>query len=521
MPNLGNILGLLGINPASFQQQQQPPMGLLGGLSDGMPTAITPEGMPMPLGQQQPGPFGLLNQPQSQPQSPALPTFAQPDIPAPGAVPAGPAQMPPMPPERPAGVNLSGPLQLPGARPPVPVGGQDMPISPMNPDMPALGARQAGAAMASPAAPQTTPAQGGGFFDKLGTLAGSIYGGGRNPGDNLIALGAGLASGPNWGQGLMKGMSMVNANALTAKKTEEEQKKTQGQFMLAQHLAKQSGGRITPEAALGIIQSGNAGQFLTEQFRSPTSEQEFNIYRQSETQAGRTPLTFDQWYTRNKQIESGVGETAFDQNAAKSQVERLNKTVEAGGQARASLVDIQQMRDISGRLGSQGSAADLKARLGPMAEALGIKIDGLSDIQSFNSIIQRVAPTLREPGSGSTSDIEFKGMLSAMPQLSSNPAAREAILNTMEALARDKAARSEIAGKILNKEIPRQDGDRMMRELPDPMTGFAEFKKQNPQLFGAQPQQQPQGAPPVAGARQAADGNWYVQQNGKWFKVQQ
>lgn len=276
MPNLANILGLLGINPANFQQQQQPPMGLLGGLSDGMPTAITPEGMPMPLGQQQPGPFGLLNQPQSQPQSPALPTFAQPDIPAPGAVPAGPAQMPPMPPERPAGVNLSGPLQLPGARPPVPVGGVDMPMSPMNPmnpDMPAIGARQAGpmaAAPGAPATPQAAPAQGGGFFDKLGTLAGSIYGGGKNPGDNLIALGAGLASGPNWGQGLMKGMSMVNANALTAKKTEEEQKRTAGMLTMAEAMSKRNGQPVAVN--LGILQSGMGAPILQDTLKRDTPQ---------------------------------------------------------------------------------------------------------------------------------------------------------------------------------------------------------------------------------------------------------
>lgn len=32
--------------------------------------------------------------------------------------------------------------------------------------------------------------------------------------------------------------------------------------------------------------------------------------------------------------------------------------------------------------------------------------------------------------------------------------------------------------------------------------------------------QAPHGAPPVEGARQAPDGNWYVQQNGRWFRVE-
>ena len=485
---------MLGLLTQQEPQGAQMPFGILSGMSGNSPA--------MPLSQS----FGLngANMPSMQPQ----------DLPAPGASPVSDPAMPPMPPQRPEGLGFNNPTQAQGFVPPMP------PERPAN--LPAPSAAPAGPA---PSAPASTPAKDEpGFLSKFGDAIGSIYGKG-GPGDSLIALGAGLASGPNWGSGLMKGMAMVNANALTAKKKEEEQRKSAGQVMLAQHISSQSGGRVTPQAALGIIQSGNAGQFLSDQFRSPTSEQEYNVYKQTEIAAGRTPsLTFDQWYTRNKQIESGVGETSFEQGAAKSQVERLNKTVEAGSQARASLVDIGQMREISGRLGSQGSVADFKARIGPMAEALGIKLDGLSDIQAFNSIVQRVAPTLREPGSGSTSDIEFRGMLNALPQLSSNPAARTAILDTMEAMARDKQARGEIAAKVLNREIPRQDGDRMLRELPDPLIGFKAFKEQNQSLFSGQPQATQQGQgdqPPVAGARKAADGQWYVQQNGKWFKVQQ
>ena len=459
---------MLGLLNQQEPQGAQMPFGILSGMPGNGPA--------MPLSQS----FGLngANMPSMQPQ----------DLPAPGASPAGPAMppMPPMPPQRPEGLGFNNPTQAQGFVPPMP------PERPAN--LPAPSAAPAGPA---PSAPASTPAKDEpGFLSKFGDAIGSIYGKGGS-GDSLIALGAGLASGPNWGSGLMKGMAMVNANAMTAKKKDDEEKKAKGQIMLAQHLAAQSGGRITPDAALGIIQSGNAGQFLTDQFRSPTSEQEYNVYKQTEIAAGRTPsLTFDQWYTRNKQIESGVGETSFEQGAAKSQVDRLNKTVEAGSQARASLVDIGQMREISGRLGSQGSAADFKARVGPMAEALGIKLDGLSDIQAFNSIVQRVAPTLREPGSGSTSDIEFRGMLNALPQLSSNPSARTAILDTMEAMARDKQARGEIAAKVLNREIPRQDGERMLRELPDPLTGFKAFKEQNQQLFLAQPQAQSGAAPP-------------------------
>lgn len=486
------MLGLLGQQAG---QTLKMPMGLLSG------NPMTPAPM-------EPQSFSL-NGPM-QPSTQGWSGGVMPgDIPAPGASAAGPAMSPPppMPPQRPQGLGIASPTPAQG-------------LVPIPPERPAgLGVQPA-----APAGLATQPQapQGESTLAKLGKLAGSIYGQG-GPGDNLIALGAGLMSGPNAGAGLMKGMSLVAANALTAKKKEDEQKKAAGQMLLAQHLAKQSGGKITPEAALGIIQSGNAGQFLTDQFRSPTSEQEYKIYQTTETQAGRQPMTFDQWYTRNKQIESGVGETAFEQSAGKAQVDRLGKIVEGGSQARQSIMDIGKLREISSRFGSQGSLANTKLALGPYAEALGIKIDGLDDIQTFNAIVQRVAPTLREPGSGSTSDIEFKGMLSSLPQLSQNPQARGAVLDMMEAMARDKAARADIAGKILNREIDRREGEKMLRELPDPMTGFKAFKEQNPGLFATQAQTPLSGQneqPPLAGARKAADGEWYVQQDGKWFKVQ-
>jgi hypothetical protein len=100
------------------------------------------------------------------------------------------------------------------------------------------------------------------------------------------------------------------------------------------------------------------------------------------------------------------------------------------------LGDINNLREMARRLGSQGATADFKRMIGPYAEAAGINIEGLPDIQAFNSVIQKLAPQMHVAGSGATSDIEFKGMLSAIPQLSANPVAREAILDTMEAQQR-------------------------------------------------------------------------------------
>ena len=50
-------------------------------------------------------------------------------------------------------------------------------------------------------------------------------------------------------------------------------------------------------------------------------------------------------------------------------------------------------------------------------------------------------------------------------------------MDTMEAMARDKIARGEIASKVLNREMTRQEGESALRDLGDPMAAFRAYKK--------------------------------------------
>jgi hypothetical protein len=178
------------------------------------------------------------------------------------------------------------------------------------------------------------------------------------------------------------------------------------------------------------------------------------------------------------------GETKFEEKFGEGQAKRWNGYIEESQNAERKLADIQSMREISQRIGSQGAKANLKEAVGPYAEALGIPVDGLSDIQAYSSVIQRLAPQQRAPGSGSTSDIEFKGFLKSLPTLSQHPEARDVTLNTMEAFARDDMARGDIASRLATKEINRGQAEREMRALPDPMKGFTDWRKANPEAYG-------------------------------------
>lgn len=205
-------------------------------------------------------------------------------------------------------------------------------------------------------------------------------------------------------------------------------------------------------------------------------------------------------------IDLNKGENKFEEEMGKGQAKRFNDLISEGDVAQGRLADIQTLRETSRRLGSQGYSANLKSTIGPYAESLGIKVDGLSDIQLYESITNRLAPTLRAPGSGSTSDIEFKGFMRAIGPLSNAPAAREMILDTFEAASRNDIARADIASRLAQKEITRGQAEKEIRALPNPLEAFREFRKQNPDLVGqaikesAETDRVQRAAPPVTTA---------------------
>jgi len=103
---------------------------------------------------------------------------------------------------------------------------------------------------------------------------------------------------------------------------------------------------------------------------------------------------------------------------------------------------------------------------GPVQGRLAGMFPGVnSAADAFTSIVKRVAPTLKTAGSGSTSDIEYDGMLKSLPQLSSRPEANVAISKMMRAKAEINMARASIVRDVQNGQLSATDGRRKMSEL--------------------------------------------------------
>jgi hypothetical protein len=83
------------------------------------------------------------------------------------------------------------------------------------------------------------------------------------------------------------------------------------------------------------------------------------------------------------------------------------------------------------------------------------------------SIIKRVAPTLRAEGSGSTSDIEYAGMLSSLPALQNYPEANSAIVAMMKAKAAIDIERAQIVRDYANSAQTTEDARAMRSRLSE------------------------------------------------------
>jgi hypothetical protein len=172
-------------------------------------------------------------------------------------------------------------------------------------------------------------------------------------------------------------------------------------------------------------------------------------------------------------------ESKFREKAGGLTAERFNDYVKSGDEARGMVADLDSLREIGSRV-TTGKTAEIKAALGPYAEALGVKIDQLGDLQAYNAITAKMAPRMRVPGSGATSDFEMRQYLEALPTLGKTPEGNEIIANTNQSLLLHRQKVAEIASRAMAEEITPRDAEKMIRELPDPMAMWKKSRGSSP-----------------------------------------
>lgn len=175
-------------------------------------------------------------------------------------------------------------------------------------------------------------------------------------------------------------------------------------------------------------------------------------------------------------VNTGDNSSAFQKKADETAAVRFNEIVTEGSNAQQFLGDMQTLAEIGKNINT-GKGAEIMNALGPYAEAVGVKIDGLGEVQAYKSIVDRLAPRMRAPGSGASSDRDVSMFLSSLPGLGRTPEGNQIIIETFRAIQQSKIAAAEIASKALAGEITWQEADAQIRQIGNPYEAFNAYAK--------------------------------------------
>ena len=125
---------------------------------------------------------------------------------------------------------------------------------------------------------------------------------------------------------------------------------------------------------------------------------------------------------------------------------------------------------------------------GPIQGRLAERFQGFSSAgDALQSIVKRVAPSLRVEGSGSQSDIEYDGFLRSFPSLKNKPEANRAVVEILRAKSGLDIERAQLIQSYQNNEISAQDVRAGLSDLANRSILTPELKAAIGGLYGPKP----------------------------------
>jgi len=143
-----------------------------------------------------------------------------------------------------------------------------------------------------------------------------------------------------------------------------------------------------------------------------------------------------------------TGDKRGDMALKELDIPRAKEFSDAAASARALARD---SRTISNLLRGKSGGALVKLTA-DFARDFGFSSDTVTANDLANALTTRGAVQIRAPGSGSTSDIEFKSYLQAFPSLSNSEAGRELMAKYAESFAKRSARLADHARKLIRED---------------------------------------------------------------------
>jgi len=290
------------------------------------------------------------------------------------------------------------------------------------------------------------------------------------PGQRRPTLGMALAQAAPVGmQAYQGGIDQTLREILISQQMQDAQRKRQQQE--AQQAAMQRFVLTLPEDQRALA-AAFPEQFATQRFReAPGVVGEF----QAAKVAGEIPSTMKlSDYIAMKRppgttVNVGGKPSPFQEASEKKQAEVFSGIQESGLAAQRSAKDINKLGSLLTKVDTGGVAAFKQA-----AGNLGIKTEGLDDIQAAQAIINKLVPAQRPPGSGTMSDADLALYKESLPRLINQPGANKEIVRSMKEINQYIIKEGQIASDVLDQKITPAEGRRKLLELGNPIQDFFE-----------------------------------------------
>jgi len=270
-------------------------------------------------------------------------------------------------------------------------------------------------------------------------------------------------------QAYQGGIDQTLREILVAQQMQDAQRKRQQQE--AQQAAMQGFIRTLPEDQR-VLAAAFPEQFAAQRFReAPGVVGEFQAAKASGEIPANTTLTDYIAMKRPPGTTVNVGEKAspFQQAAQKQQAEVFSDIQKSGLAAQRSSKDVSKLGTLLEKVDTGGVAAFKQA-----AGNLGIKTEGLDDIQAAQAIINKLVPQQRPPGSGTMSDADLALYKESLPRLINQPGANKEIVRSMKDINNYLIKEGQIAADVLDGKLTPAQGRQKLLELGNPIQEFFE-----------------------------------------------
>jgi hypothetical protein len=231
----------------------------------------------------------------------------------------------------------------------------------------------------------------------------------------------------------------------------------------------------TVNGRLVDAQTGQVIANFPDQEKPTNDQRNYEYYRDFEIQNGRQPLGPLEWEQAQRKagattVNTNIGEgDKFYENLDKKNAETFSTLSEGGMTGRSRLAQLNNLETIM-REAPTGAGARVKLMLGD----LGINTEGLSDLQATRSLLEKMVPEQRAAGSGPMSDADIAMYRRSLPDVINQPGGNELIFGTAKAIAQYDIQMGEIADMVADREITPAEGRKRIRELKNPLDGYAE-----------------------------------------------